>query len=315
MLNLDKHRASAADAALSAGAAFATTCGLGLGILGALGAVDGRRSAVHAPPANNARRCVGVCGGRRSQAMLGHIDGLGNNSNRRLTVAIATGAVIAMAGAVVLITKHESATKAVGVEGYKTLLQFLLVAVLGGGVSLVYQAFNRQAEQRAERARLAEERATVVRETRQRYLGELIGLYNSVKRTRRLLRARAQVYTASGDSHLRVAMYDEHLQLLVDAQLSLEMVVRNVRAEGTLFDAEPDLLPSLRETEEYVRDLISEYETVMPEVTQGATEIPTPPQLADFIGSYEGSAFRVRFIRPVQAAMAAIERLITAPAP
>jgi hypothetical protein len=247
--------------------------------------------------------------------MLSSIDGFGGNPNRRLTIAIATGGVIAMAAAALLITWHESATKAVGVEGYKTLLQFLLVAVLGGGVSLVYQAFNRQAEQRADHAKLAEEHAIAVRETRQRYLGELIGLYNSVKRTRRLLRARAQVHTATGESRLRVATYDELLQLLVDAQLSLEMAVRNVRAEVALFDAEPDLLPSLKTTEEYVRDVISEYETVMPGVAQGATDIPTPPQLADFIGPYDGSAFRVRFIHPVQAAMAAVERLITAPPP
>lgn len=247
--------------------------------------------------------------------MLGDIDDSRNNPNRRLTVVIASGAAIAMAAAAVLIVWHKGATEAVGVEGYKTLLQFLLVAVLGGGVSLVYQAFNRQAEQRAERARLAEERAAVVRETRQRYLGELIGLYNSVKRTRRLLRARAQVHIGAGDHHLRVETYDEYLQLLVDAQLSLEMVVRNVRAEGPLFDAESNLLPSLKEAEVYIRDLITEYETVMPGVAQTATDIAPPPQLSDFIGPYEDSAFRVRFIRPVQAAMAAIERLITTSPP
>lgn len=233
--------------------------------------------------------------------------------NRRLNVAIAIGVMVSIAAAAGLIASHDWATDAFGAEGYKILLQFVLVAVLGGAVSLVYQAFNRQAEQRAERIKLAEERVTAARETRQRYLAELIGLYNSVKRARRLLRAQAIIRTASGDSRLRVQRYDEQLQMLIDAQLSLEMVGRNVHTEGALFAAEPGLVPSLRRTEEYLRELIGEYETVLPCVEPATTDIPIPPLLADFIGPYDGSTFGVRFIPSVQDAMAAIERLITTP--
>ncbi|WP_431946924.1 hypothetical protein [Micromonospora marina] len=234
---------------------------------------------------------------------------------RRLTLALASGALLAMAAAAILIIWHESATRVVGADGYKTLLQFLLVVVLGGGVSLLYQAFNRQAEQRAERLKLAEDRATAIREIRQRYLAELVVLYNAVKRARRLLRARAQIHATAGDGKLRVVTYDEQLQLLLDAQLSLELMIRNVNAEGDVFHGAPELVPSLKSTEDYLRELVTEYETVMPRIPSGTTEIPTPPKLADFIGPYEQSEFRPDFIRPVQAAMAAVESLITAPQP
>ncbi|MGX6604072.1 hypothetical protein ACWKSP_18325 [Micromonosporaceae bacterium Da 78-11] len=228
---------------------------------------------------------------------------------------LASGALIAMAAAAVLIIWHESATRVVGVEAYKTLLQFLLVVVLGGGVSLLYQAFNRQAELQAERLKLAEDRATAIRETRKRYLAELVVLYNAVKRSRRLLRARAQIHTTAGDGKLRVAAYEEQLQLLLDAQLSLELMIRNVNAEGKVFHGVPEPVSSLKSTEDYLRKLITEYEAVMPRVQPGATEIPTPPKLADFVGPYEHSEFRPNFIRPVHAAMAAVESLLTAPPP
>ncbi|MDR6318800.1 hypothetical protein [Actinoplanes couchii] len=245
--------------------------------------------------------------------MLITIDDLKRSLSRRLTYALASGALIAVAAAATLIIWHESTTRALGIEGYKTLLQLLLVVVLGGGVSLLYQAFNRQAELQAERLRLAEGRATAIRETRQRYLAELVVLYNAVKRSRRLLRARAQIHTTAGDGRLRLATYDEQLQLLLDAQLGLELMIRTMNAEGEVFDGVPQLVPSLKSTEKYLRELITEYEAVMPRVQPGATEITTPPKLADFIGPYEHSEFRPGFIRPVQAAMAAVESLITAP--
>ncbi|WP_030334730.1 hypothetical protein [Micromonospora parva] len=260
-------------------------------------------------------RTVTCTAQRQTPAKLSTIDRFEGSLPRRLTLALASGALLAMAAAAILIIWHDSATRVVGADGYKTLLQFLLVVVLGGGVSLLYQAFNRQAEQRAERFKLAEDRATAIREIRQRYLAELVVLYNAVKRARRLLRARAQIHTTAGDGKLRVATYDEQLQLLLDAQLSLELMIRNVNAEGEVFHGVPELVLFLKSTEEYLRELITEYETVMPRVPSGTTEIPTPPKLADFIGPYEHSEFRPDFIRPVQAAMAAVQSLITAPQP
>jgi len=235
---------------------------------------------------------------------------------RQLTIIIAAGVVVSMGFAVVLIVWHEVMMKAVGTEAYKTLLQFVMVAVLGGGVSLLYQAFNREAERRAESARRSEERAVALRETRQRYLHDLIAHYNVVKRARRLLRATALSCESNFlDRRVRVARYDELLQTVLDAQLALETMSRTMRVEDSLFATELGLIASLSSAEAYLRSLITEYENSMPRADQPEVDLREMPELADFIGPYtESERFRRQFIHQVQAAMAILERLIAGPA-
>lgn len=234
---------------------------------------------------------------------------------RWLSIVIAASVIVSMAFAVVLIAWHDAMTSAVGAEAYKTLLQFLLVVVLGGGVSLLYQAFNREAERRAERLRQEEERADALRETRQRYLRDLIAQYNIVKRARRLLRATALTREQNLlDRRVRVPRYDELLQVVLDAQLTLETMSRTMGAEGSLFAAEQDLTASVRKAESYLRSLIVEYEEIMPQVDRQEISLRVMPELADFVGPYNASdRFRHEFVHPVQAALADLERLIAGP--
>jgi hypothetical protein len=230
---------------------------------------------------------------------------------RRLSIAITVGVIVSLSLAAVLILGHEVMTKAVGVEAYKLLLQFLLVVVLGGGVTLIYQAFNRHADQRLERLQHEKERAEALRETRQRYLHDLIGHYNAVKRARRLLRAKALTSEpALLDRRVRVGEYDELLMTVLDAQLAIETMARAMRAEGSLFAGEQDLTASLSTAEAYLRALITEYEEVLPQAGQEIA-LRTMPELAAFIGPYkESGKFRVEFVHTVQAAMATFEWLI-----
>ena len=120
-----------------------------------------------------------------------------------------------------------------------------------------------------------------------------------------------------GEGRVRVAKYDELLQVVLDAQLSLETMARNLRVEGGLFAAETGVVSSVTAAEVYLRELVGEYEAAMPAAAaQGSGDMPTPPRLADFIGPYlETSPFRNQFIHPIQASMAAIERLIAQAAP
>jgi hypothetical protein len=222
-----------------------------------------------------------------------------------------------MVCAIGLVVWHEVLTEAVGEEAYKALLQFFLVAVLGGGVSLVYQAFNREADRRTELLRRQEERADALRETRQRYLRELIAQYNTVKRARRLLRALA---LADGprflDRRVRVDRYDDLLQPVLDAQLALETMTRVMGAEGGLFEADRELISALDRASSYLRSLITEYEDTMPRVDGPDIGLRTMPELADFLGAYADSdRFRHDFVHPVHAAMTALERLVVTPSP
>lgn len=235
---------------------------------------------------------------------------------RRLMIAIGVGASLSMALAVVLIVWHDASVRAVGEQAYTTLLQFLLVAVLGGGVSVMYQAFNREADRRTERLRREQERAEALRETRQRYSGELVAQYNIVKRARRLLRATA--LTAGPEllnRRVRLARYDELMLTVLDAQLALETMSRTVGAAGGPFEQEHDLADNLCRAEGYLRSLITEYEEIMPRAEHGDVAVREMPELAALVGPYaEGVRFRDEFVHAVQTALADLDRLIVGPA-
>jgi len=236
---------------------------------------------------------------------------------RRLTLVIVAGVVVSVGLGAALIIWHDQMASAVGVEAYKTFLQFILVAVLGGGVSLLYQAFNREAERRAVRAHEAELRADSARAVRQRYLRDLIASYNIVKRARRLLRATALTHAATfADRRVRIARYDELMQVVLDAQLTLETMTRTMRAEGSLFAPEQNLITSLCEAEAYLRSLITEYEIVMPQADQADVGTAMLPEMVDFIGPYDQSdRFRREFVHPIQTALATLEQDVAGPVP
>ncbi|WP_055528764.1 hypothetical protein [Streptomyces alboniger] len=226
------------------------------------------------------------------------------------------GAIASTGFVFALVLWHDPIERAIGAEPYKALLQFFLVAVLGGGVSLVYQALNREADRRAERIRQQEERTEALRETRRDYLRDLVAHYNATKRARRLLRATA-LTGGPGDAHRRVrlARYDELLQAILDAQLALETMSRIMGAHSGVLGADRGPAESLDTASDYLRLLITEYEDCMPVAAGPEAELSSLPELADFIGPYaESSRFRHEFIRPMQAAMSALEQLVVGPA-
>lgn len=243
------------------------------------------------------------------------IDGVGQSLMRRLATVIAVGAAVCSCAAVALIVWHDALARLVGAEAYKTLLQFFLVVVLGGGISLLYQAFNRESDRRVERLKQMELRAAGIQETRQRYLRELVDQYNRAKRARRLLRATALNHElVFADRRVRVVRYDELMQSVLDAQLSLETMVRTMRAEDGVFAAEPELVDSVSAAEGYLRALVTEYEEVMPQATQDEIVLRMLPELAAFLGPYsEADRFRAEFVQPMNAVLAAVERAIAGP--
>ncbi|MCZ7374033.1 hypothetical protein [Micromonospora sp. WMMC250] len=215
--------------------------------------------------------------------------------------------------AAALVARGEAVSRSLGPETYKTLLQFVLVVVLGGAVSLIYQATNRDADLRLLQAQREEERTLVIRETRQQYLRELIEQYHVVKRSRRMLRAHA-LTRPFGEPDIRVMIgkYDEFMQLILDAQLWLEGFNHLVQADGEVFPTEVGIVRSLKSVEGYVRSLIAEYESLMPTVRDDAeVAISAFPALAEFVGPYaESGSFRELFIHPMQAVLHHMRTLV-----
>lgn len=234
--------------------------------------------------------------------------------SRRLTATTVVVVLLGLASSALLVLRHDAATQALGLEAYKIILQFLLVVVLGGGVTLVFQAFNREAELKAQRTRQEEERALILREARQRYLRELVEQYNVVKRARRMLRAQALVNQPGQARHrVRMVKYDELLQAILDAQLSLETMRHVVRADDELFPVHGELSAYLKTAGSCLRSLITEYEAFLPGVQAGVTEVELAklPKLADLIGPYEDSReFRELFVHPVHRALALMQHQV-----
>jgi hypothetical protein len=230
-------------------------------------------------------------------------------------VTIAVAVPVSLALAALLVLRHDAAARVLGVEAYKILLQFVLVAVLGGAVSIVYQAFNRDADQRAQRIRREEDLILARREARQRYLRDLVEQYNAVKRVRRLLRAQALVRRPGTETEpkLRAGRYDELLQVVLDAQLSLEAYSLAVRADSELFPEREELAVAIGRVETYLRELVTEYEETMPTVDgeHALVDLSALPLVAAFIGPYEKAVdFRERFVAPMQQVLSNVQRLL-----
>lgn len=230
------------------------------------------------------------------------------------TVVVAVGC-FAVAAAIYLLTWHSSASSAIGVEGYKLLLQLVMIIILGGAVTLLYQAFNRRSEERTTERLSADQRAESIRTLRHDYMTKLIAEYNRTKRARRLIRAQALVRSEPpGNDRVKVAEYEKEMQEVLDAQLSLETIAYTVRAEPELFPASTSIPDSVKAMEEYLRSLVSEYEEHFPGLpTNGSlTSLHTLPVLEEFIGPYRSSTgFRQDFVHRFHAAVSDLQRLIT----
>lgn len=139
---------------------------------------------------------------------------------------------------------------------FDSTYQFFLITIVGGGVSLVYEAYRRERE-------LRERQKEIQRNLR----SNLISSFNSAKQVRRLLRARAvRIDSDAGKELVLGREYSKQLDKLIDAQLSFELAVHVVKSEPGLFegassgDTALDLAAKLESVEDYLNEIITEYE-------------------------------------------------------
>jgi len=232
-----------------------------------------------------------------------------------VTLAICTVGVFAAASLAVLLTYNVQATVALGPEGYKAALQFLFVVILGGALSLLYQAFNREADQRAKLRGEIEEHRRALRQQRQEFTGAFVTDYNAVKKARRLLRARA-LDAASGAEIVRLDAYDMIMNDVVEAQLRLETTRRALDRGDPLFPQPTIIAAAVEQMDTYLRGLITEYETGLPRFRSAVTPptIDDLPELQRFLAPYRQSeSFPKDFVKPFHAALSELQVAVTEP--
>lgn len=202
----------------------------------------------------------------------------------------------------------------------KALLQVGIVFIAAATIAILTHARDQRiktsdANFTHERDRRIAQRDADLTELKQ-VLSRLIRSYNSVKSARRMMRALAQ--QMDGDTTLIcVEAYDTYMAQLNTAQLDLEAIISELEsspsAENTWAAVEKYLVPM----EEYLGDLITEFEHERPTFQARATvRLGELKHLRVLLGSHKGSAFQKEFLQPYEHAVEALRsdlrQLVTA---
>jgi hypothetical protein len=197
-------------------------------------------------------------------------------------------------------------------EIVKAILQLGIVSVVGAAVSVLVfehqrarQRFDRDREHEREQA----ERAQELDGKRLEYREDLLKLtltrtmagYNSVKKARRLMRARAISVRPNSEQPMVLAEpYDTYMELINDAQLDFENLARDVETSKRAFSSPDRLVTAFRSMDKFLGALITEYETVRKDF-QGigsGKALDDLPLLAACLGPTRGSDFEKQVVHP-----------------
>jgi len=192
----------------------------------------------------------------------------------------------------------------------KAILQLGVVSILGTGVSILVfkyqserQQFDRDREHERALAEHEQERQRKHIEYREDLLkatlAKTMASYNSVKKARRLLRARAIIVQDSAD-YVWLDPYDTYIDIINESQLDFENLVRDVEMSEPAFSSPRELIQALRTMERFLGKMLKEYETFRRDFHG---DVPRKKlnefnELRAFIGPFEGSRFATDFVGP-----------------
>jgi len=170
--------------------------------------------------------------------------------------------------AVVLIAVSDALNEsraALGLEAAKIGIQLLAIVIVGGAATA---GFRRLESKRDDRRRRNDFRLAL--------LLELIEAYNRIKKVRRSLRSygfRPNSPGARPASPDQIAAFRAQMDSLLDAQLSLERIGRQVKAQRPVFDPEDGkVVKAIGEAESYVNKVVEDWENYGDAIAAGGTE-------------------------------------------
>jgi len=188
-------------------------------------------------------------------------------------------------------------------EIFKALVQGVLVVGFGGVGSFLVKEYNRSRDR-------VEHRRGLLREAHK----DLIHSYNEIKRLRRLLRAQA-MHPTYHDPQAVVYRdsYGPLLEQLSESQLQLEDYVRRIKGNHDIYSDPQDLVENLNRAENYVGNLITEWEDNLG-LFQGdppQRTLTRLPALGCFLGDAK-TAFKPCMADPMATVLDALSRAIAA---
>lgn len=191
-------------------------------------------------------------------------------------------------------------------EILKLSYQFVLIVVLGGAVTFLFSRYQeglkQLAKEKEELKRKGEEEIarnlslqSVKRELYRKFLSEYMQAYSSVKSIRRLLKAEARYLPPnvfdSDEIMIKIGPYKKQLQALIDIQLIFERLMKEANTDLFLDVPEKDdIIQHLSKIENYLNDIIDEYESSYKILPQGDYYLLSSlPELKGFIKSAKSS--------------------------
>jgi hypothetical protein len=229
--------------------------------------------------------------------------------------------VIAAAATSLILWKFNPDREVVGTELIKSFVQVATVLVLGQALAIVVKDREQEREHdlreiEARRAKLA-----AVTALRAELLAKLSSAFVRVKGSRRLTRAQALTMPWSAEVHqgtqVRKAAYEEQMRAINGVELELESIWHQLDATDLTLAGEL-LVRHIKTMKDYLRELLFQYEHVLPQFTTDTLAITTfrdDPKygtLLDFIDAAKNTGFKRRFVQPFRAASHAIRAALLA---
>lgn len=184
------------------------------------------------------------------------------------------------------------------IEVIKAAYQFAFIVVIGAIVSWLLSEYRR-----------AQEQDEAKRDLYRKFLKDFLSAYNSSKRIRRILRARA---LSADKLIIKVEPYDEQMLALIDVQLRFEYLKKET--ENTdLFLRARDIALYLYSIESCLNDIINEYEKTYISMSNKSTyQLSDLEYLNDFIARPRKSKyFAPMFFEPADRVLDIMLKLLT----
>lgn len=176
------------------------------------------------------------------------------------------------------------------IETVKSLLELLVITIVGGGVVLIFKSFE-----------LSRAQTKIKIEIWKEYLKRIGVAYRDVKRARRTLTAGGLTVKYGNDTTLINAdlaeLYINQMGIINNVQLELEALKIEAKNLPEFF-ALAGISEHLKKAEDYLRQILKEYEAVLPRLKSDVpVEFNELERLQEFTTS-EGDPFKFSEINP-----------------
>ncbi len=236
-------------------------------------------------------------------------------------VVVVAGVAIAI---VIVAYVFDPDHRQLGLELVKSLVQVATVLVLGQVFAVIVKDREQERDLASRALAADQERQIALTALRTELLVKLSKAVVRVKGSRRQLRA--EVLTLAWDdglnekAEIRGETYNKYMQAINDVELELESLWHQLDAANTESSERVTLVNHVKAMKDYLRELLYQYEQLMPEFTNGVQTLsvsrfrdePQYGTLLDLLDPTEGTGFKRRFVQPFRGAARALRTSLLA---